>query len=120
MSKTASRESFAALALGAMGVVYGDIGTSPLYTMKEVFSPATGIPLDATHLIGAVSVIFWGLMLVVTLKYVLLILRADNRGEGGIMALTARPPKPPAARAAAAPSCCWPACSARPCSMATA
>jgi hypothetical protein len=72
-----------------MGVVYGDIGTSPLYTMKEVFSPATGIPLDATHLIGAVSVIFWGLMLVVTLKYVLLILRADNRGEGGIMALTA-------------------------------
>jgi len=81
MSKTASRESFAALALGAMGVVYGDIGTSPLYTMKEVFSPATGIPLDATHLIGAVSVIFWGLMLVVTLKYVLLILRARASAE---------------------------------------
>jgi KUP system potassium uptake protein len=79
----------AALTVGALGVVYGDIGTSPLYTMKEIFSPATGIPLDATHLIGAVSVVFWGLMLVVTLKYVLLILRADNRGEGGIMALTA-------------------------------
>ena len=89
MRKTSSRESLAALTLGAMGVVYGDIGTSPLYTMKEVFSPATGIPLDAVHLIGAVSVIFWGLMMVVTLKYVLLILRADNRGEGGIMALTA-------------------------------
>jgi KUP system potassium uptake protein len=89
MSKASSRESLAALTLGAMGVVYGDIGTSPLYTMKEIFSPATGIPLDATHLIGAVSVIFWGLMMVVTLKYVLLILRADNRGEGGIMALTA-------------------------------
>ncbi|MEY2954137.1 MAG: hypothetical protein RLZZ401_2224, partial [Pseudomonadota bacterium] len=89
MSNTPSRESLAALTLGAMGVVYGDIGTSPLYTMKEIFSPATGIPLDATHLIGAVSVIFWGLMMVVTLKYVLLILRADNRGEGGIMALTA-------------------------------
>jgi KUP system potassium uptake protein len=88
MSKTSDRESLAALTLGAMGVVYGDIGTSPLYTMKEVFSPATGIPLDAIHLIGAVSVIFWGLMMVVTLKYVLLILRADNRGEGGIMALT--------------------------------
>ena len=57
--------------------------------MKEIFSPANGIPLDATHIIGAVSVIFWGLMMVVTLKYVLLILRADNRGEGGIMALTA-------------------------------
>ncbi|MEO6293528.1 MAG: potassium transporter Kup [Burkholderiaceae bacterium] len=89
MQKTRSRESLAALTVGAMGVVYGDIGTSPLYTMKEVFSPATGIPLDAFHLIGAVSVIFWGLMMVVTLKYVLLILRADNRGEGGIMALTA-------------------------------
>ena len=89
MSKISQRESVAALTLGALGVVYGDIGTSPLYTMKEVFSPATGIPLDATHLIGAVSVIFWGLMMVVTLKYVMLILRADNRGEGGIMALTA-------------------------------
>ena len=89
MQKTTSRESLAALTLGAMGVVYGDIGTSPLYTMKEIFSPATGIPLDAVHLIGAVSVIFWGLMMVVTLKYVLLILRADNRGEGGIMVLTA-------------------------------
>ena len=89
MSQTTRRESFAALTLGALGVVYGDIGTSPLYTMKEIFSPATGVPMDAMHLVGAVSVIFWGLMLVVTLKYVLLILRADNRGEGGIMALTA-------------------------------
>lgn len=89
MRKSSGREGLAALTLGAMGVVYGDIGTSPLYTMKEIFSPATGVPLDAAHLIGAVSVIFWGLMMVVTLKYVLLILRADNRGEGGIMALTA-------------------------------
>ena len=89
MHKSSGRDGLAALTLGAMGVVYGDIGTSPLYTMKEIFSPATGVPLDATHLIGAVSVIFWGLMMVVTLKYVLLILRADNRGEGGIMALTA-------------------------------
>ena len=89
MRKTDNRHSLAALTLGALGVVYGDIGTSPLYTMKEIFSPATGVPLDDVHLIGAVSVIFWGLMLVVTLKYVLLILRADNRGEGGIMALTA-------------------------------
>jgi KUP system potassium uptake protein len=89
MNSNTGRESLAALTLGALGVVYGDIGTSPLYTMKEVFGPATGIPLDAAHLVGAVSTIFWGLMLVVTLKYVLLILRADNRGEGGIMALTA-------------------------------
>ena len=84
-----TRESLAALSLGAIGVVYGDIGTSPLYTMKEIFNPANGIPMDAVHLTGAVSVIFWGLMAIVTLKYVLLILRADNRGEGGIMALTA-------------------------------
>ena len=81
--------AWAALTLGAIGVVYGDIGTSPLYTVKEVFGPSTGIPLDTPHLIGAVSAIFWALMLVVTLKYVVLILRADNRGEGGIMALTA-------------------------------
>jgi KUP system potassium uptake protein len=89
MTPAPQREGRAALTIGALGVVYGDIGTSPLYTVKEVFNPEIGIPLDARHLVGAVSVIFWGLMLVVTLKYVLLILRADNRGEGGIMALTA-------------------------------
>lgn len=89
MNTNTRREGLAALTLGAIGVVYGDIGTSPLYTMKEVFNPANGVPLDAPSLIGAVSVIFWALMMVVTLKYVILILRADNKGEGGIMALTA-------------------------------
>jgi KUP system potassium uptake protein len=79
----------AAATLGAIGVVYGDIGTSPLYTIKEVFGPHTGVPLDDAHLIGAVSAIFWALMVVVTLKYVVLVLRADNRGEGGAMALAA-------------------------------
>jgi len=81
----------AAMTLGALGVVYGDIGTSPLYTLHEIFVPVTGVgvPLDAQHIVGAVSTIFWGLMLVVTLKYVILILRADNNGEGGAMALTA-------------------------------
>ena len=83
------RQSTAALTLGAIGVVYGDIGTSPLYTVKEVFLPATGIALTPENLIGAVSTIFWALMLIVTLKYVILILRADNRGEGGALALTA-------------------------------
>ena len=83
------RQGTAALTLGALGVVYGDIGTSPLYTVKEIFAPATGVALNAGNLIGAVSVIFWALMLVVTLKYVILILRADNRGEGGGLALTA-------------------------------
>jgi KUP system potassium uptake protein len=83
------RQGVAALTLGAMGVVYGDIGTSPLYTVKEVFAPHTGVPLDPLNLIGAVSVTFWALMLVVTLKYVILILRADNHGEGGGLALAA-------------------------------
>lgn len=83
------RQGLAALTLGAVGVVYGDIGTSPLYTMHEVFAPHTGVPLDAPHLVGAVSAIFWALMLVVTFKYVVLILRAHNHGEGGGLALTA-------------------------------
>jgi KUP system potassium uptake protein len=89
MTTLAGRESRAALTLGALGVVYGDIGTSPLYTMKEVFNPERGVSLQAHNLIGAVSVILWGLMFVVSLKYVVLILRAHNRGEGGIMALAA-------------------------------
>jgi KUP system potassium uptake protein len=87
--RTQHREPLATLTLGAIGVVYGDIGTSPLYTMHEVFGPATGITVEPHNLIGAVSVIFWGLMLVVTLKYITLVLRADNRGEGGGLALTA-------------------------------
>jgi KUP system potassium uptake protein len=89
MDPKQERQALFPLTMGAIGVVYGDIGTSPLYTIKEIFSPGTGVPLDPLHLIGAASVIFWALMMVVTLKYVLLILRADNRGEGGIMALTA-------------------------------
>ncbi|HWA12127.1 MAG TPA: potassium transporter Kup [Burkholderiales bacterium] len=89
MDGSTKRQGTAALALGALGVVYGDIGTSPLYTVKETFGPATGLALDAANLVGAASVIVWALMLVVTLKYVILILRADNRGEGGIIALTA-------------------------------
>jgi KUP system potassium uptake protein len=77
----------AALTLAALGVVYGDIGTSPLYTFKEIFSPLTGIPLLPANVIGAVSVIVWALLLVVTLKYVLIVLRADHGGEGGILSL---------------------------------
>ena len=84
-----ARHSLPALTLAALGVVYGDIGTSPLYTVKEIFAPHTGIALDAPNIVGAVSAVLWALMLVVTLKYVVLILRADNRGEGGGLALTA-------------------------------
>ena len=82
-------QGLAPLTLGALGIVFGDIGTSPLYTMREVLNPANGVSLQPADIIGAVSAILWALMIVVTLKYVVLILRADNRGEGGIMALTA-------------------------------
>jgi KUP system potassium uptake protein len=85
-----SRTSHSAgLTLLALGVVYGDIGTSPLYAVKETFNPAHGIPLSAETILGGLSTIFWSLMIVVSLKYVALVLRADNRGEGGIMALLA-------------------------------
>ncbi|HET9405146.1 MAG TPA: KUP/HAK/KT family potassium transporter, partial [Burkholderiales bacterium] len=83
------QQSRAALTLLALGVVFGDIGTSPLYAVKETFNPAHGIALTTANILGGLSTIFWALMIVVSLKYVLLIMRADNRGEGGIMALTA-------------------------------
>jgi KUP system potassium uptake protein len=80
---------FAALSLAALGVVFGDIGTSPVYTFRECFNPEHGLPLDAEHVLGVLSMIFWALIIVVTVKYVLLIMRADNQGEGGILALLA-------------------------------
>jgi KUP system potassium uptake protein len=86
---TKTRSSPAALTLLALGVVYGDIGTSPLYAVKETFNPAYGMPLEAETILGGLSAIFWVLIVVVTLKYVVLVMRADNRGEGGTMALIA-------------------------------
>jgi KUP system potassium uptake protein len=78
-----------ALALAALGVVYGDIGTSPLYAIQTVFDPSGGLSLNALNIVGIVSLIVWSLIVVVSLKYVALILRANNHGEGGIMALLA-------------------------------
>lgn len=89
MANSHNKSSLAALTLAAIGIVYGDIGTSPLYTMKEVFAKEHGLPLNEANVFGVVSLIWWGLFLIVAVKYVTLILRADNRGEGGIMALTA-------------------------------
>ena len=88
-SPSVQRQSTATLALLALGVVYGDIGTSPLYAVKETFNPEHGIPLVTDNILGGVSAIFWALMIVVSLKYVTLVLRAANNGEGGIMALLA-------------------------------
>ena len=84
-----SRWGAAALSLGALGVVYGDIGTSPLYTVQLIFSGDHPMAPSPVRVYGALSLIFWALTLIVTLKYVLLILRVDNNGEGGIMALVA-------------------------------
>lgn len=82
-----SKEQLTTLTLSAIGVVFGDIGTSPLYAIKEVFH--SGLPTDMEHVLGVLSLIFWALTLVVTTKYALFIMRADNKGEGGIMALMA-------------------------------
>ena len=77
------------LVIGAIGVVFGDIGTSPLYTIREAFSPHYGLVANHDTVLGVLSMIFWSLTLVVTVKYVTIIMRADNDGEGGIMALMA-------------------------------
>ncbi len=81
-------QSRTAMFVAALGVVFGDIGTSPLYTMRESFH-AAGLPVNELNVFGILSAIAWSLILVVTLKYVSIIMRADNRGEGGILALTA-------------------------------
>ncbi|HSF03842.1 MAG TPA: KUP/HAK/KT family potassium transporter, partial [Solirubrobacterales bacterium] len=79
----------AALALTALGVVYGDIGTSPLYAFRECFRPEHGLPPTPLAVYGILSLIIWSLVVVVTVKYVVFVLRADNRGEGGTFALLA-------------------------------
>ena len=88
MSQPSTNSSLAALTLGAIGVVYGDIGTSPLYAFKEVFAQGH-VPLTAENILGVLSLMFWTLTVVVSVKYVVLILRADNNGEGGLIAMLA-------------------------------
>jgi KUP system potassium uptake protein len=82
-------QAIAKMALGAIGVVFGDIGTSPLYAFREAFAGHHLLELNTLHLYGVLSLIFWAMMLVVTIKYLLIIMRADNRGEGGSLALLA-------------------------------
>jgi KUP system potassium uptake protein len=89
VSSSSHRRRLLVLALGATGVVYGDIGTSPLYALKECFAIHGGLPVTTGNVLGIASLIAWALILVVTLKYVSFVMRADNRGEGGIMALLA-------------------------------
>jgi len=88
IKKNNHKASITTLSLAALGVVFGDIGTSPLYTMKEVFSLSKHpVELTQFNVLGILSLIFWSLIMIVSVKYVAFIMRADNRGEGGIMAL---------------------------------
>ena len=80
-------KKLAPLIMGAIGVVFGDIGTSPLYTLKEAFGHSYGLHVNEANVLGILSLVFWAMLLVVTVKYVTVVMRADNRGEGGILAL---------------------------------
>src|SRR5688500_11568267 len=77
------------LTVGAIGIVFGDIGTSPLYAFRQTFAGLHPLPVDRLHVMGVLSLIFWSMMIVVTLKYILILMRADNKGEGGSLALLA-------------------------------
>ena len=78
----------AKLVLTALGVVFGDIGTSPLYAFRECLNPEHGIAVTQQNIIGILSLILWSLVLIISVKYVAIVLRADNRGEGGVLALS--------------------------------
>ena len=77
------------LIIGALGIVYGDIGTSPIYALRESIAATAGLTGTENAVLGVLSLMFWSLVIVVTIKYVLLIMRADNRGEGGVLSLAA-------------------------------
>ncbi|MEI6204637.1 MAG: KUP/HAK/KT family potassium transporter, partial [Enhydrobacter sp.] len=81
------KSAVSAMVVGALGVVFGDIGTSPLYTLRETFTHGSGMTPTPRHVMGVLSILFWAVTLTVTIKYVTLIMRADNKGEGGVMAL---------------------------------
>ena len=96
------------LALGALGVVYGDIGTNPLFAMREAFRGAHHVGVNEANVLGLLSLIFWSLVLVICVKYLGFVTRADNEGEGGILALAAlaTPKEQPRRGRRWIPSCC--------------
>jgi KUP system potassium uptake protein len=97
-----------ALALTALGIVYGDIGTSPLYALRACFHGDTPVAVSNANVLGVLSLIFWALVLIISVKYLLLVMRANNRGEGGILALLALadPDRAKGRSRVAAPLCC--------------
>src|SRR5512140_2973742 len=88
-TESSPKSPLALLTLGALGVVYGDIGTSPLYAFKEALTGAHGLPFTEANVLAVLSMMFWAITLIVSLKYVTIVLRFDNGGEGGILALLA-------------------------------
>jgi K+ potassium transporter len=108
----------AGLSVAALGVVFGDIGTSPVYTFRECFNPERGLPLDAEHVLGVLSMIFWALIIVVAVKYVLLIMRADNRAKVAFSPYWPWPLRRPGASVCALFWSCSPSAAPR-CSTAT-
>ena len=113
------QEALIKLSLGAIGVVFGDIGTSPIYAFRETFTGHHKLTPDSLHVMGVLSLIFWSMMLVVTVKYVAVIMRADNKREGGSLALLALISRSARRRAGPAAWSCS-AFSQRRCSTATA
>ena len=87
-SSASPRNRLPGQVVAALGVVYGDIGTNPLFTLREAFGEAGGLPRGEAAVLGVLSLVFWSLVIVVTLKYVAVIMRADNHGEGGVLALS--------------------------------
>ena len=87
LNRLANSHKLSAVTLAALGIVYGDIGTSPLYALRECFSESHGVPLSTDNILGVISLIIWSLILVVTVKYIVFVMRADHEGEGGILAL---------------------------------
>ena len=98
MEHAVNDRKLSTLTLTALGIVYGDIGTSPLYALRMCFHESHGMAVSPTNVLGVLSLIIWSLILIVTLKYIMFVMRADNEGEGGILALMAlsgrqRPPR---------------------------
>src|SRR4030065_1172623 len=87
--KEANGGRLAKLSLAALGVVFGDIGTSPIYALRECFHGEYGISVTSANILGVLSLMFWALVMIVSFKYLTFVLRADNNGEGGVIALTA-------------------------------
>ena len=96
LARPPGRGHGAALGIAALGVVFGDIGTSPLYALRECLRPGHGLPVTPDTVLGVLSLLIWSLVLIVSVKYIVFVMRADNSGEGGILALLALiPPRAP-------------------------